>query len=132
MAGGGETSRIFNVFANGAGILSAFDVIEEVGASTADTRAFKDISPAADGKLHLKFEPVTNPAIVSAIEITPGTPGKMLPIRMVSREHPYTDKQGRTWAADGYSRGGQLAIRTEPVANIDVYKRQAATRSAPR
>jgi hypothetical protein len=119
MAGGGETSRIFNVYANGAGILTAFDVIGEVGASTADTRAFKDISPAADGKLHLKFDPVTNPAIVSAIEITPGTPGKMLPIRMVSREHPYTDKQGRTWAADGYSRGGQFAIRTEPVANID-------------
>lgn len=119
MAGGGETSRIFNVYANGAGILPAFDVIGEVGASTADTRAFKDISPAADGKLHLKFDPVTNPAIVSAIEITPGTPGKMLPIRMVSREHPYTDKQGRTWAADGYSRGGQFAIRTEPVANID-------------
>ena len=118
MAGGGETSRIFDVYANGAKILSAFDVIGEVGASTADTRAFKGISPAADGKLHLKFEPVTNPAIVSAIEITLGTPGKMLPIRMVSREHPYTDKQGRTWAADGYSRGGQLAIRTEPVQDI--------------
>ncbi|MGA3239204.1 MAG: malectin domain-containing carbohydrate-binding protein [Bryobacteraceae bacterium] len=119
MAGGGETSRIFSVFANGAGILNGFDVIGEVGASTADIRAFKDISPAADGKLHLRFEPQTNPAIVSAIEITPGTPGKLRPIRIVSREHPYTDKQGRTWAADGYSRGGQLVMRTEPVLNID-------------
>ena len=43
----------------------------------------------------------------------------MAPIRMVSREHPYTDKQGRTWEADGYSQGGQLAVRTEPVLNID-------------
>jgi hypothetical protein len=119
MAGGGETSRIFDVFANGAEILNGFDVIGEVGASTADIRAFKDISPAADGKLHLKFEPKTNPAIVSAIEITPGTPGKLRPIRIVSREHPYTDKLGRTWAADGYSRGGQLVMRTEPVLNID-------------
>jgi hypothetical protein len=119
MAGGGETSRIFTVFANGAAILSDFDVIGEVGASTADIRAFKDIRPAADGKLHLRFEPQTNPAIVSAIEITPGTPGKLRPIRLVSREHPYTDKQGRTWAADGYSRGGQLVMRTEPVLNID-------------
>lgn len=118
MAGGGETSRVFDVFANGAQILRAFDVINEVGADTADTRAFKDISPSADGKLHLKFEPVTNPAIVSAIEITRGIPGKLVPIRMVSREHPYTDKQGLTWAADGYSRGGQLAVRTEPVLNI--------------
>jgi hypothetical protein len=119
MAGGGETSRIFDVFANGAAILNGFDVIGEAGASTADIRAFKDISPAADGKLHLKFEPRTNPAIVSAIEITPGTHGKLRPIRIVSREHPYTDKQGRTWAADGYSRGGQLVMRTEPVPNID-------------
>jgi hypothetical protein len=119
MAGGGETSRIFTVFANGSPILSSFDVIGEVGASAADIRAFKDIRPAADGKLHLKFEPQTNPAIVSAIEITPGTPGKLRPIRIVSREHPYTDKQGRTWAADGYSRGGQLVMRTEPAQNID-------------
>ena len=119
MAGGGETSRIFNVFANGAAILNSFDVIGEVGASTADIRAFKDIWPAADGKLHLKFEPQTNPAIVSAIEITPGTPGKLRPIRIVSREHPYTDRRGRTWAADGYSRGGQLVMRTEPAQNID-------------
>jgi hypothetical protein len=119
MAGGGETSRIFNVFANNLEILPDFDVIGEAGASAADVRAFKNISPAADGKLHLKFEPKTNPAIVSAIELTPGTPGKLRPIRMVSREHPYTDSQGRVWAADGYSRGGQLAMRTDPVVNID-------------
>jgi hypothetical protein len=119
MAGGGETSRIFHVFVNSAPILPDFDVIREVGASTADIRAFKDISPAADGKLHLKFEPSTNPAMVSAIEITPGTPGKMVPIRIASRDHPYTDKQGRTWATDGYSRGGQLVMRTEPVAGTD-------------
>jgi hypothetical protein len=118
MAGGGETSRIFNVFANGVQILWGFDVIGEVGADNADTRAFKDISPAADGKLHLRFDPVTNPAIVSGIEITRGIPGKLAPIRMVSREHPYTDKQGLTWAADSYSLGGQLATRTEPVLNI--------------
>jgi hypothetical protein len=119
MAGGGETSRIFSVAANGAEILHEFDVIGETAASTADVRAFKDIAPAADGKLHLRFAPVTNPAIVSAIEITPGTPGKLRPIRMVSREHPYTDKQGRTWAADSYSSGGQLVTRTEPVSNLD-------------
>ncbi|HEV3196566.1 MAG TPA: malectin domain-containing carbohydrate-binding protein [Bryobacteraceae bacterium] len=119
VAGGGETSRLFNVLANGSEILHEFDIIGEVGASAADMRAFKDISPAADGKLHLKFEPVTNPAIVSGIEITPGTPGVMRPIRMVSRDHPYTDRQGRVWESDRYSRGGQLVQRTEPVVNAD-------------
>jgi hypothetical protein len=119
MAGGGETSRIFHVYANSVPILQDFDVVREAGASTADVRAFKDISPAEDGKLHLKFEPSTNPAMVSGIEITPGIPGRMAPLRVVARDHPYTDKQGHTWAADGYSRGGQLAMRTEPIANID-------------
>ncbi len=118
MAGGGETSRIFSVSANGTGLLKSFDVIGEAGASTADIRAFKDIAPAADGKLHLKFDPQTNPAMISGIEITPGTPGKMLPIRLVSREHPYTDKTGITWEADPYSHGGQLVTRTETVPNI--------------
>jgi len=119
VAGGGESSRVFQVLANGAQILREFDVIRDVGSNTADTRAFKDISPSSDGKLHLRFEPQINPAIVSAIEITSGIHGKLVPIRMVSREHPYTDSQGRIWAADGYSRRGQLAVRTEPVLNID-------------
>ena len=94
VAGGGETSRIFNISANGRPLLSDFDVIGEVGASAADIRAFKDISPASDGKLHLRFEPKTNPAIISAIEITPGIRGKLTPIRLVSRDHPYTDRAG--------------------------------------
>ncbi|HEX3746166.1 MAG TPA: malectin domain-containing carbohydrate-binding protein [Bryobacteraceae bacterium] len=118
-AGGGETSRIFNVYANSVPILKDFDVIREVGASTADVRAFKNLSPASDGKLHLKFEPNNNPAIVSAIEVIPGVPGRMVPIRMVSRDRPYTDKDGRTWEADSYSRGGQLVMRTEPITNTD-------------
>ena len=118
MAGGGETSRIFHVFANSVPLLQDFDVIREVGASTADIRMFKDLSPAADGKLHLKFEPNNNPAMVCAIEITPGTRGKLVPIRLVSRDRAYIDKQGRAWAPDEYSRGGQLVMRTEPIGNI--------------
>ena len=117
MAGGGETSRLFDVFINGSEALHEFDVISEAGPSAAEIRAFKDIVPAADGKLHLKFEPFSNPAFLNALEITPGSPGKLRPIRMVSRDHAYTDKQGRVWEPDQYSRGGQLVLRTEPVAN---------------
>jgi Malectin domain len=119
MAGGGETSRIFNVYANSIPILQDFDVVREVGASAADIRAFKDLSPASDGKLHLKFEQGNNPAMVSAIEITPGMHGRMMPIRLVSRDLPYTDREGHIWAPDTYSRGGLLVMRTEPMTNID-------------
>src|SRR5207249_3352436 len=83
VAGGGEASRVFNVYINGKEALREFDVISEAGPSTADIRTFKDISPATDGKLHLWFEPFSNPPQLSAIEITPGTPGKLRPIRMI-------------------------------------------------
>jgi hypothetical protein len=66
----------------------------------------------------LRFVPQTGLAIVSAIEITPGIRGRLRPIRLVSRDHPYTDNQGRAWDADAYSRGGQLVMRPKPVANI--------------
>jgi Malectin domain len=56
---------------------------------------------------------------VSAIEITPGMRGRLTPIRLVSRDLPYTDKEGRTWAPDTYSRGGLLVMRTDPMTNID-------------
>jgi len=119
MAGGGETSRLFNVSINGAEAMHELDVISDAGPSAADIRVFKNVVPAADGKLHLKFEPSSNPAFLNALEITPGTPGKLRPIRMVSRDHAYTDKQGRVWEPDQYSRGGQLVLRNEPVGNTD-------------
>jgi hypothetical protein len=115
VAGGGESSRVFNVWINGKEALREFDVLAEAGPSTADVRAFKGIAPAGDGKLHLKFEPFTNPPLLSAIEIVPGTPGKLRPIRQFSLDRVYVDKQGRVWEPDRYARGGQLVARTKPV-----------------
>jgi hypothetical protein len=114
VAGGGESSRVFNVSINGAEALHEFDVISEAGPSTADVRTFKDISPAADGKLHLKFQPFTNPPLLNAIEILPGTRGKLRPIRMLSLDRAYVDQQGRLWEPERYARGGQLIMRTLP------------------
>jgi Malectin domain len=115
IAGGGESSRVFNVSINGKEALNGFDVIADAGPSTADVRAFKDISPAPDGKLHISFEPSGNSPLLCAIEIAPGTPGRLRPIRMISLDRVYVDKQGRVWEPDGYVRGGQLIARTTPV-----------------
>ncbi len=115
VAGGGESSRIFAVWINDRLALKEFDVLAEAGPSTADIRAFKDVSPGTDGKLHLKFEPSTNPPLLSAIEIVPGTQGKLRPIRILSLDRVYVDKEGRVWEPDRYSRGGQLVARTKPV-----------------
>jgi len=115
VAGGGEASRVFNVWINGKVALHEFDVIAEAGPSTADVRAFKDITPAADGKLHLKFEPLANPPLLNGIEIVPGIPGRLRPIRMLALDRIYTDRQGQVWEPDRYAHGGVQVARTKPV-----------------
>jgi hypothetical protein len=123
-AAGGESSRVFNVFINGQPALRYFDVIADRDASTADIKVFKDVGPAADGKLHLEFTPVSNMPILSGIEISPGVPGRLRPIRMVAQDHGYTDKQGRFWEPDRYAMGGQLVSRNNAVsggADPDLY-----------
>ncbi|GIU74199.1 MAG: hypothetical protein KatS3mg004_1286 [Bryobacteraceae bacterium] len=45
--------------------------------------------------LHLEFAPPANAAILSALSVMPGTPGRLRPIRIAAREEPSTDTQGR-------------------------------------
>lgn len=111
IAGGGESSRLFNVRVNGKPAINELDLVADAGPSTADVRVLKDIYPAKDGLLHLEFDPITSLPILNAIEITPGIPGKLRPIRIVAREQTYTDKDGQSWQQDRYYRGGQLVLR---------------------
>jgi len=117
VAGGGESSRVFSVFANGVRLVMGLDVISDVGPNTADVWAFKDISPAPDGKLHLTVEQHSNAPILSGIEIVPSTPGRIWPIRLVSQDRAYVDRSGHTWEPDGSAKGGQLVTRMEDTAN---------------
>jgi hypothetical protein len=114
-AGGGESSRVFGVTINGRAALPNFDIIGDGDASTADVKVFKDVAPAADGKLHLDFAPVSNMPILNGIEISPGVKGRLRPIRMVAQDHGYTDRQGRFWEPDRYALGGQLVARNNSI-----------------
>jgi hypothetical protein len=118
-AGGGESSRVFRIGVNNKLILPAFDIISDAGGSnTADEKVFKDISPAADGLLHVQFSALVNSTpFVNALEIVPGIPGKMRPVRIVTRSRNYTDQAGRLWGADRYFSRGFPVVRTEPVSN---------------
>ena len=109
---GGESTRIFDVLINGKAALKWLDVVGEAGASAANIKMFKDISPDADGKLHLSFMPQSYMPFLNAIEITPGVPGKMQRIRMVAQSHGYIDKTGHYWEPDRYGTGGQLVKLT--------------------
>jgi hypothetical protein len=122
LAGGGESSRIFNVELNGRQVLSEFDPLADAGGNnTADERVFTDVGPAPDGKLHLRFfryqgagSPQDQP-ILNAIEIVPGLPGKMHPVRIVAQSNSYTDQSGRVWSPDVYASQGRLTLHNGPV-----------------
>lgn len=114
--GGGEGSRVMTVTANDKPLLSDFDVLADAGAGrTADVKVFTDISPASDGMLHLNFTSSKGGrAMLSAIEILPGTHGRIRPVRIVARDVPYYSNDSRWWSADNYFKGGQLSSSEVP------------------
>lgn len=122
LAGGGESSRIFNVDLNGRRILSEFDPLADAGANdTADVRVFDDVTPAPDGRLHLHFSKYQGPTpsqdepILNALQITPGIPGKMRPVLIVAQNNSYTDHAGRVWVPDLYSSQGRMVLHNHLV-----------------
>ena len=115
-AEGGESSRIFAIDLNGAPLLEDVDPMRDAGGNnTADVRVFKDVSPAPDGYLHLRFRRFRDDPFVNALEIIPGIPGQLHPIRLVARENSWTDEKGRVWRPDCYFSGGRLAVHKVPV-----------------
>jgi hypothetical protein len=118
---GGEGSRIMTVYANGRPLLTRFDIVTDAGASlTADVKVFPEISPSADGLLHLEFSGENgSQAALSAIEILPGLRGHMRPVRILARQTPYYSNDSHWWSPDVYFEGGQMAAYPTPVSGTD-------------
>ena len=119
--GGGEGSRTMTVNANGQPLLHDFDVLADAGGErTAEVKVFHDISPAADGQLHLAFSSAQSGiAMLSAIEILPGTRGQIRPVRIVARDVPYYSNDSRWWSPDAYFKGGQISNSHELALGTD-------------
>jgi malectin (di-glucose binding ER protein) len=127
LVGGGETSRLMDVVANGKYMLSTYDIYANAGgARTADVRVFNDVTPAEDGFLHLKFSSRPNAkALLNAIEILPGVPGRIHPVRITSHDSAVFTKEGQEWGPDRYFKGGQTIERVGTVtgtANPELYR----------
>jgi len=120
-AGGGESSRVMAVSANGKPLLTDFDVFADAeGGRTADVKVFTDVSPANDGFLHLGFSSAKGGrGMISAIEILPGTARHIRPVRIVARDVPYYSDDSTWWSSDVYFKGGQLAASQEPATATD-------------
>jgi hypothetical protein len=118
---GGEGSRLLWVRANGKPLLTAFDVYADAGGGRiADDRVFPNLSPAADGQLHLEFSGEDGKeATVSALEILPGMGRQIRPVRLLARQTPYYSNDSRWWSPDNDFQGGQLATWTDPVSGTD-------------
>ena len=67
--GGGDGSRVFDVFCNGLYLFHRLDIYKEVGADRALVKTFHHVRPNAQGKLLLSMVPVHNFASVNAIEV---------------------------------------------------------------
>lgn len=110
----GEGQRIFRVTANGNQLLNVFDVVADAdGANIADERVFRNISPAADGILHLAFSAMRSTAMLSGIELLPVNAGKVRPIRIrAGWTAEWQDPAGQPWQADSYFMGGNALVRS--------------------
>jgi hypothetical protein len=111
---GGEGSRMMDVWLNDAAILHQFDIYSDAGGcDVGHVRAFRDVSPAGDGMVHLRFIGLNDRALVNAIMLTPQPASGIRPIRMLAGLSPFVDRQGSMWQPDDYVMGGQLVIRNE-------------------
>ena len=110
-----QNNRHFQIILNGHPLLLDIDPVADAGSAAVDGRVFKDVYPDSDSKVHLEFlSSWGKPAFVSALELTPGTPGKLKPIRISAHQSGFTDADGTHWSGDNYFIGGRTTLRKNP------------------
>ncbi len=110
-----QNRRHFQINLNGHPLMLDIDPIADAGSAAVDVRVFKDVYPGADGKVHLEFlSSWGTPAFVSALELTPGTPGKLQPIRLSAHPSDFVDADGTHWSGDNYFIEGRTSVRRNP------------------
>lgn len=112
-----EDKAVFRVLLNGNTLLKDFDIVSDaMGRDIADERVFRDITPAADGFLHLHLSTVVGTPSIRAIAILPGAAHQQLPVRIATQPTPFIDPNGVLWGADSYFIGGRHLTHTLPAS----------------
>jgi hypothetical protein len=95
-------------------LLNAFDAVADAaGSDIADERVFRNISPAADGFLHLGFSSMRSTAMLSGIELLSASSGKTRPLRIrAGWTSSWRDSTGQDWQGDSFFLGGNALVRT--------------------
>lgn len=104
---GEEKIAGFNVALHGKPLLEAYDVnMSANGSDIADEQVFRDVRPGEDGLVRLWFSNQTSSPLLNALELVPGTPGKLNPIRILTQPTSFVDHKGQRWRADDYYING--------------------------
>jgi hypothetical protein len=109
-----QNARHFEVDLNGRPLLVDFDPVADGGSAAVDVRVFKDVRPGADGQVHLDFRSDWGRAFVSALELTPGAPGKLEPIRIRAHQASFVEANGTRWSGDKYFIDGRTYTYGNP------------------
>jgi hypothetical protein len=117
---GDEKLSGFNVSLNGRPLLEAFDVnISANGADVAEEQVFRDVTPGEDGFVRLWFTNQVGSPMLNGLELTPGTPGKLKPIRLITQATSFVDHQDQRWRADDYYIGGFRSTERRKVSGTE-------------
>jgi hypothetical protein len=105
-------ARRVNLAING-GALQTLDIVDEgEGSDRAVVKVFTDLEPMADGQLHLDFSGETS--YLNALELLPGQPGGMRPLRITTSPEGCRDSLGQRWLPDQFVYGGMENRRKFP------------------
>jgi Malectin domain len=111
-----ENSRHVAFSINGAPPVD-LDVVDDAGGDdVATTKVFTDIKPASDGTIHVDFNGPDS--FLNAIEILPGVPHGIVPVRIVAGPSLYRDSSGNVWMPDRYFFGGRVNRFGKDVSKI--------------
>jgi hypothetical protein len=115
-----EKLSAFAIALNGEPLLRAYDInMSADGSDVADELVFRDVRAAPDGVLRLWFTNETSSPVLNALEIAPGTPGKLKPIRILTQRTSFVDHKGQRWRADDYYRNGLLSTASNKVQGTE-------------
>jgi hypothetical protein len=117
---GDEKLGGFDIAVNGKSLLPSYDVsMSANGADVADELVFRDISPGGDGILRLWFSNRVSSPMVNGVEVVPGTPGKLKPIRIITQPTAFVDHKGQRWRADDYYTNGFPSTERRKVSGTE-------------
>jgi hypothetical protein len=117
---GNEKLAGFNIALHGKLLLEAYDIVMSAnGPDVADEQVFRDVGPDSNGLLRLWFANHVTSPVLNALEIVPGTPGKLQPIRILTQRTSFVDHKGQRWRADDYYQNGFLSTERSKVSGTD-------------